>query len=302
MKTVSLIPFPSAKGTSVALGMFDGVHMGHRRIITAAKNKSTERGIPTSVLLFSKSPHGASELLSLEERLDELKKLGVNYAYVYDFEELKDKTPEEFVKNELFERLEAVAVFAGYNYRFGAHASGDADMLMRLCKESGIECGITEEVVFEGESVSSTRIRNLLKNGDIERANAMLTYPYYLSAEVLHGKELGRKLGIPTINQNIAASRAKMAHGIYYTKTIIDEKEYISVSNLGVRPTVEDTENINLETHIIGFNGDLYGKTVRVEFYGKGRSEKCFDGVEALRKAALADCERAVEFFKTRGI
>lgn len=286
------------KGVSVALGMFDGVHMGHRRIITAAKNKSTELGIPSSVLLFSKSPKNAPMLLPLRDRLNEIAKLGIDIAFVYDFDEISHKSPNEFVLDELCGRISAKAVFAGYNYRFGKGAAGDADTLMHLCSEKGMFCGITDEVDFLGESVSSSRIRKLLLNGDIENANKLLTYPYYLCGKVLHGKELGRTIGIPTVNQAFDKEHAEMAKGIYYTKTEIDGKKYISVSNVGVRPTVEDTEQINLETHIIDFDGDLYGKEIKVEFYGKGRSEIRFDTVEELRSEVFLDLERAKEFFK----
>ena len=298
MEIISLAPCSATGGASVALGMFDGVHMGHRRIIFAAKNKGTERGIPTSVLLFSSSPHAAPEILPLCDRLSELKKLGVNYAYVYNFDEIRTLSPEEFVKGELCGKLGAKAVFAGYNYRFGARAAGDSEMLKKLAAECAMECGITEKVEFLGDGVSSTRIRALLREGDIESANALLTYPYYVNSEVLHGKELGRKLGMPTVNQRIESSRTPLARGIYYTKTTVDGKEYISVSNLGVRPTVENTEEINLETHIIGFDGDLYGKTVKVSLYGKGRGEMCFDGVDELRREVERDIERAVNYFK----
>lgn len=298
MKTVSLAPCLSREGgTSVALGMFDGVHMGHRRIITAAKNKSTELGIPTSVLLFSKSPHGAKELLPLCDRLAELEKLGVNFAYVYDFEELCGKSPEAFVSEELSERLGARAAFAGYNYRFGAGAKGDADMLKALCAAHGMECGVTERVEAYGDAVSSTRIRALLECGDIEGANRLLEYPYYLRAEVVHGKALGRRLGIPTVNQKFGNGRVCMARGIYYTKTTIDDKTYLSVSNVGTRPTVEDGGAVNLETHILDFDGDVYGRTAKVEFFGRGRGECRFDSVEELGAEMLRDVERAREFF-----
>ncbi|MBQ9133542.1 MAG: riboflavin biosynthesis protein RibF [Clostridia bacterium] len=299
MKIISLAradDCPNA-GTGVALGMFDGVHMGHRRIITAAKNKSTELGISTSVLLFSSSPHGACELLPLCDRLHEMEKLGVHFAYVYDFEELRDKTPEAFVCDALRDTLHARAVFAGYNYHFGRAAAGDPAALMRLCAENGIECGITERVEALGDAVSSSRIRALLRAGDIETANALLTYPYYLRAPVLHGKALGRRLGLPTINQVLGDAHAPMAHGIYYTKTIVDGCAYLSVSNLGVRPTVEQTECVNVETHILDFDGDLYGKTVTVEFYGKGRGEIQFADVAALREEIARDCERARAYF-----
>lgn len=299
MKIISLARadgLPNA-GTCVALGMFDGVHMGHRRIITAAKNKSTELGISTSVLLFSSSPHGAAELLPLCDRLYEMEKLGVHFAYVYEFAELRDKTPEAFVCGALRDTLHARAAFAGYNYRFGRAAAGDSEALVRLCAENGIECAIAGRVEALGGAVSSSRIRALLQAGDIETANALLTYPYYLRAPVLHGKALGRQLGLPTINQTFGAAHAPMAHGIYYTKTIIDGRAYLSVSNVGVRPTVEHTDSVNLETHILDFDGDLYGRTVTVEFYGRGRSEMQFADVSALQQEIARDCERARTYF-----
>lgn len=297
MKIISLSGATvSPTGTSVALGMFDGVHMGHRRIITAAKNKSTELGISTSVLLFSSSPHGAPMLLPLNDRLEEIRALGVDFAYVYDFAELRDLAPEDFVKEVLTDTLHAKAAFAGYNYHFGKKASGDAEMLCTLCKASGIHCGITEEVDALGAAVSSTRIRQLLQEGDIESVNTLLTYPYYLRETVAHGKALGRKLGLPTINQKFGA-RLIPAHGIYYTKAVIDGVEYPAVSNVGVRPTVEQTDTANLETHILDFDGDLYGKTVTVRFYQKGREEMTFDTVDELKAAVDADCARARAYF-----
>ena len=140
----------------------------------------------------------------------------------------------------------------------------------------------------------------MLEKGDIEAANALLTYPYYVTAPVQHGKALGRTLGMPTINQFFSPSRAPLARGIYYTKTTVDGADYISVSNFGSRPTVESGGRTNLETHIIGFDGDLYGKTVRVTFFGRGREEQRFEDVDSLRREVMLDCERAKEFFKTK--
>ena len=284
--------------TACALGMFDGVHMGHRRIISAAKSISTELGIPTSVLIFSSSPHSAAELLPLSDRLNELKNAGADYAFVYDFEEIRGMSADEFVTDLLCGKLMVKGVAAGYNYRFGKGGLGNDERLLELAKANGIKAIICDKVEALGDSVSSTRIRNLLRLGKIEEANALLTYPYYINAPVLHGKELGRQIGIPTINQEIPSKRAEMQKGIYYTKTYIDGKEYMSVSNLGERPTVESGAVTNLETHILDFTGDLYGKTVKVAFFGKGRDESKFGSVDELRREIMLDCERTREFFK----
>ena len=301
MKIVSLTGKDGCVCPSVfALGMFDGVHMGHRRIISAAKNISTELGVSTAVLIFSSSPRGAREILTLTDRLAELKNAGADFAYVYDFEELRDKSAEDFVNGELCEKLGAKALVAGYNYRFGKGGAGDSDLLCDLAKKNGIKAQICEQVSCLGEPVSSTRIRALLEKGDIETANLLLTYNYYVNESVGHGKALGRTLGLPTINQNFSPSRVLPASGIYYTKTTVGEKDYISVSNIGSRPTVENGGAVNLETHILGFDGDLYGETVKVTFYGRGREEKKFDSVDALQNSVMLDCERAREFFKTK--
>lgn len=296
MKILSLSDRTPTDGTSVALGMFDGVHLGHRRILTAAKNKSTELGISTSVLLFSSSPHGSAPIQTLEERCAAIAACGVDFAYVYDFTELRDLTPEHFVRDVLIGTLGAKAAFAGYNYRFGKQASGDADALLRLCHAAGIFCGITERVDALGESVSSTRIRRLLLRGDMETANTLLASPYTLRAPVTHGKALGRTLGLPTVNQ-FFGDRLVPAHGIYYTKTEIDGKTYLSVTNIGVRPTVEQTDRVNAETHILDFDGDLYGKTVAVRFYKKGRDEAEFSDVATLKAAVENDCAAARRYF-----
>nr|MBQ5811426.1 riboflavin biosynthesis protein RibF [Clostridia bacterium] len=286
------------RATVCALGMFDGVHMGHRRIISAAKSISTELGIPTSVLIFSSSPHGSTELLPLSDRLTELKNAGADYAFVYDFDEIREMSADDFITELLCNELGVKGVAAGYNYRFGKGGNGDDKRLLELAKANGIKATVCEEVDAFGEPVSSTRIRKLLMNGEIEMANRLLTYPYYVNAPVLHGKELGRRIGIPTINQEIPFARAEMQKGIYYTKTYVDGREFLSVSNLGERPTVENTAATNLETHILDFDGDLYGKTIKVAFFGKGRPEQKFESVEELRREIMLDCERAREFFK----
>ena len=285
---------------AVCLGMFDGVHMGHRRIISAAKNISTELGVSTAVLIFSSSPRGAREILALSDRLTELKNAGADFAYVYDFRELCDMSAEDFVNEELCKKLGAKALVAGFNYHFGKGGAGDSNLLCDLARKNGIKAKICEQVSFLGEPVSSTRIRALLEKGDVENANLLLTYNYYVNEPVKHGKALGRTLGMPTINQIFSPSRALLARGTYYTKTSVCGKDYISVSNVGSRPTVENGGTVNLETHILDFDGNLYGETVKVTFYGRGRGEKKFDSVEDLQNSVMLDCEKAREFFKTK--
>lgn len=286
-------------GGCIALGTFDGVHVGHRRILSAAKNKSTERSTHTSVLLFSSSPHGAPELFPMEERLAILRALGIARAYIFDFSELKDFSAEDFVHKILKEKLQATAVFAGFNYHFGAKAAGDAALLSRLCASDGMDCTVIDAVELCGGVVSSTRIRALLAAGEMETVNTLLSYPYYLRAEVVHGRALGRTLGLPTVNQPFSARAAIPAHGVYNTLTVIDGVKYPSVTNVGLRPTVGG-ESVNAETHILDYDGDLYGKTLTVEFYKMVRGERAFPSIESLQKQVESDCDRARRYFAER--
>lgn len=285
-------------GLCIALGMFDGVHLGHRQILAAAKRKSTELGLRAAVLIFSASPHGAPAIYSLDDRLRIFRAFGVETAVIYDFEELRTCPAEDFVNQALFASLHARAVFAGYNYRFGAGAAGDTGCLAKLCAGHGIFCDVVGEVKVHGAPVSSTRIRNLLSAGQVEEANRLLAEPYHLTAPVLHGKALGRTIGLPTVNQAFGRGQLIPKTGIYFTKTIVDGKAYASVSNIGVRPTVERDAPVNLETHLIDFSGDLYGRTVTVEFYHFRREERRFDTVAELTRAIAADRQASFDYFK----
>lgn len=301
MDFVQLAPGVGSEGLSVALGTFDGVHIGHRRIIVAAKNQSTVQGTDTAVLIFSSSPHGAGCILPLRDRLAEFKALGVNLAVVCDFDELKNQSPEDFFDEILVDTLDAKAVFAGYNYRFGAGAAGDTALLCRLSAACGIVCGITPCVEIDGAAVSSSRIRALLVQGDVAEANRLLGYTYYLRGEVLHGKRLGRTLGMPTINQTFDAGCVIPARGVYYTETEIDGVRFPSVSNVGVRPTVSSDGTVDLETHILDYDGDLYGKTVTVRFAARGRAETKFESAETLRDVVKGDIAAARAYFAKEG-
>ena len=259
-------------------------------------------GTDTAVLIFSASPHGAGCILPLDDRLREFRALGVNLAVVCAFDELRALTPEAFVSEILLDKLGAVAVFAGYNYRFGAKAAGDTDRLRALCAAHGIACGVTPCVELCGAPVSSTRIRALLAAGDVETADVLLGYRYYLRGEVLHGKQLGRTLGMPTVNQRFADGCVTPAHGVYYTTAEIDGRIYPAVSNVGTRPTVSAGDAVDLETHILHYSGDLYGKTVTVRFHAHGRAETKFADVAALRDAVMRDIAAAAAYFEREGI
>lgn len=302
MELIHLAPgVGGERGLVVALGTFDGVHIGHRAILSAAKQKSTALGTDLAVLIFSASPHGAACILPLCDRLAEFRALGVNLAAVCDFSELRTLAPTAFVTDILLDRLGAVAVSAGYNYRFGAQAAGDTDLLAAVCAARGVSCAITPCVCLDGAPVSSTRIRALLAAGEVEAADRLLGYRYYLRGEVLHGKQLGRTLGMPTINQRFSDGRVIPAHGVYYTTAEIDGAVFPAVSNVGTRPTVSTDGAVDLETHILHYSGELYGRTVTVRFHARGRVETRFADAQALGTAVMRDIAAAEAYFEREG-
>ena len=279
------LPMPSA--CVLALGSFDGVHLAHRALLSRAK--SLRDGAfadaacgafcflqpPADLLLGNAAP---KHLCTLEQKLEHFASCGIEIAILADFSALQSLSPDAFVKEILQEQCHAVAAVCGFNYRFGKNGKGDANLLGSLMPFTEVQA----EIRMEGDTVSSTRIRSLLTKGDVERAARLLSYSYTLRATVLHGKALGRKLGTPTINQAFPDKALIPSHGVYLTRCRMDGIEKFGVSNVGVRPTVENNAHANCETYLLDFSGDLYGKTVDVSFLKMIRPEIKFSSKEEL--------------------
>ncbi|MDD3192444.1 MAG: bifunctional riboflavin kinase/FAD synthetase [Oscillospiraceae bacterium] len=289
--------------TAVALGFFDGVHQGHRRVIEKAVALAQGQLIP-AVFTFTMDgsgpakKQGAGEITTLEQKIRILKKMGIQEIYAPDFATFRDLSGEVFVRQILKERMHAAEVCCGQDFRFGKGASCDAAALARFCKESGIDCTVLEEVLDGGEAVSSTRVRKAIAAGEMEKAERLLGHRYFLDFPVEHGKALGRKLQFPTINQPIPPQMLLPRLGVYATMAEVDRKMYAGVTNIGVRPTVEQGMAPRAETYLIGFTGDLYGKSVPVAFLSFLRPEQKFDSVEALREQIARDAGKAAEIAK----
>jgi len=291
--------------TILCLGNFDGVHLGHRALIAqTVKRKeeliSTHPTLKSGIWFFRRSPHEiitgekSAHLTSLDEKLKIFSSLGLDVAFIYDYSEIGKFTPERFVSEVLKKECGCIFSVCGYNFRFGLNAAGDASLLSELMNGNA---HTVDNVTFGNAGVCSSEIRRLIAEGNVEEANAMLGRHYSLTAEILHGKQLGRRLGIPTINQKFPSDVAIPQKGIYISKTLIDGTYMPSVSNIGVRPSVENGASINCETYILDFDGDLYGKTVSVEFLKKLRNEIKFDCIEALKAQITKDIERTKEYF-----
>ena len=283
---------------AVALGNFDGVHLGHRRVIEAAVAAAKISGdkIKSAVWCFEQNPKISEDILTPpEEKAEIFRSLGADYVIFEDFYSVCGLSPSEFVLNYLKE-LSAVSVFCGFNFRFGKNAAGNKDTLTELSEKSGISASALPAVEADALPVSSTVIRALIKEGRMEEAEKLLCRPYSVTGEVTHGRHLGNTLGFPTINQNFENGKAVPRHGVYFTETEIDGEIFPSVSNVGVRPTVNG-KHVRLETHVIDFEGDLYGKNVTVKFKKFCRPEKKFSSEEELKSAVLSDVKNAKYHF-----
>ncbi len=285
---------------SVALGYFDGLHIGHKAVISAAKEKA-ENGLCPAVLLFDEHPKKVISgknvpfLLQKDIRERMLTENGVRPLYL-SFAHIKELSPEEFVSHILIEKLGAGAVSCGFNYRFGKNGRGDAKLLKEICEKNGIEVSIVSEVLLDGEEVNSTKIRKAVENGEIEKANKMLGFPFVFSSEIFTGDRRGRLLGAPTINQFLPEGLIIPSFGVYAAKVFFDGNEYIGVANVGSRPTF-DGVSVRSETYIIGYSGNLYGKNVEVELYKFIRKEKKFPDADSLKAQIASDIRATEQYF-----
>ncbi len=287
--------------TAVALGLFDGVHLGHRAVIGAVVQQK-KHGLTPAVFTFSTHQSTPSSKGSLSyictdtDRLSILESLGVEIVFMPDFEDIKDQSAYDFVHDILKCRFNAGFVSCGFNFHFGAKGVGNIDILQNECLSSGIALHITDPMTYGGDPISSSRIRNLLLEGKIEQANILLGAPYFISGEVIHGFSVGHEIGFPTANQAIQPNRIVPRHGVYATLTEIDGKTYHSVTNIGLKPTIAKIDSPLSETHIIGYDGDLYGKNIKVIFRSFLRPEQKFSGLDALKDQIARDKQCSLDF------
>ena len=279
----------------ICLGNFDGVHFAHRTLLREAKRLKREKltDAKCGVLCFQKpscdyfSQNPPKHLTTLEQKLQFFADEEMDFALVIDFEAIKDLSPEAFVNDILIGQCACIATVCGYNYRFGKGGVGNYALLQQLFTSTN---AIVVPAVYQnGDTVSSTRIRELLKLGKIEEANTLLTTPFSISAPVERGKGLGRHLGAPTFNQTPPKELLIPARGVYLTRCTVDSQTYYGLTNIGTHPTVDIDAPLNLETHLLEFEGDLYEKELRIEFLDYIRPEQCFESKEALQKQIQQD-------------
>lgn len=275
---------------AAALGYFDGVHIGHRRVLSAAAAAAAQNGWESGVFTFvfegANTLKGAG-ILQTQERRRRMEELGLDYYYCPAYEQFKDFSPEEFVDEVLVQKMHAAAVFTGDNFTFGKGGKGNVALLHRLCEERGISHTVVDMQSEDGTLVSSTRIRQLLEQGETEHANRLLGEPYAVTLPVENGQKIGGgKLGFPTINQVYPTGMLMPRQGVYISAAWVNGVRYAAATGLGTRPTVGG-ENVTCESFLLDFSGDLYGREVRLELLSYLEPTRRYENLDQLK-----DCIR----------
>ena len=281
------------ESTIFALGFFDGVHLGHQALLKACRELAQQHSCQAGVVTFTAHPDalvfGKAPVLltTTEDRKRLLQTYGVKIVRELPFDkEIMSTHWSDFLTQLV--AAGAKGFVCGEDFRFGAGGNGTAKKLAAFCESRNLPCAIVPEQVLEGERISSTRIRKLLEQGDLQAANRLLGHPHILSGVVVEGKQLGRTLGFPTANLPLPGGILVPKCGVYATKVTVGENVYPAVTNVGIRPTVKG-KGVNAECHLLDFAGDLYGKEITVAFYDFLRPEQKFDSLEELKAQITAD-------------
>lgn len=281
---------------SLALGYFDGVHLGHKAVILSAVNFAHKNGNKSAVITFKDHPccffYGVCPkyILTREDRLSHLEVLGVDYVYILDFNaKLCMLSAQDYLKNVLIDNFSPKSISTGFNHYFGAKKSGGVDLLTQMQSVYGYKYFEVPPQKIGKDTISSTVIRDALSKGQIANANEMLGYNFTISGEVIKGQQLGRKIGFRTANLMYPPELIDLTFGVYSVIVHYQNAVYRGITNFGIRPTVSNTNQCSLETHILDFDRDIYGENIAVEFLKMIRLEKKFASIEELKKQIKDD-------------
>ena len=299
----SLEEIKNVEACCVALGNFDGVHVGHQALISRAVEKARKLGLKSGVFTFSTHPKNlipgqkpVKNIIYQEEKAALLEKLGVDYLFNIEFtKEIMRTPPEDYIRMFLVEKFNAKEVFCGFNYRYGFKAAGDGNLLRACGIKYGFNVNQIEPVIIDGDVVSSTLIRGLIMAGEMDECEKYLGRNYDIGGEVVVGNRLGKTIGFPTSNIMLDESMVLPPNGVYVTYCLYNGIKYPSITNVGVKPTIGEFKK-NMETHIFNFDKELYGKHIKIEFLKKTRDEVKFRSVEELSAQIEKDCNQAREY------
>ena len=300
------LEFELNSDTAVAIGKFDGMHLGHRKLLEAVLEKK-KQGLLACVLTFDPSPavfFGFSdgyELNTKEEKWALFEKLGVDVLVEFPMRvETAKMSPKDFVEDILVKRMHTKWMIAGTDVSFGDKGAGDAKLLEQLSTVYDYDLVTIDKVQYEGEDISSTRIRKCLEKGQIDYVTRLLGAPYSISGTVIHGKALGRKMGMPTVNILPAENKLMPPCGVYFSQVHMDGKVYPAISNIGYKPTVNKERVLGVETYLYDFDEDIYEKEISVSLLSYKRPEKQFATIDDLKRQMEEDIRAGKEFHMSK--
>jgi len=304
----SLDAYPSHKPAAVTIGSFDGVHLGHHKVLNDLKSIAKKNGEQSVVISFEPHPRmffkPDSEmklLTTTPEKIDLLDKQGIDYLILQKFDEnFANQSPETYIKN-LVEKPHMKNLLIGYDHRFGKNRAGNFEMIQSMEDKFGYKTHKIAPLLIENEEVSSTKIRQALQEGNIDKANKFLGYPYFIEGRVVAGNQLGRELGFPTANIDFDFSKKILPkQGVFVVKSIIDNQPVYGMMNLGLRPTINGQKLI-MEVHFFDFDKDIYGHNIQVSFLKRLRDEQKFDSLDALKQQLKTDAKASKGFLDSLG-
>lgn len=290
--------------TAITLGKFDGLHTGHQYLFECLY-KRKEENLKTVVFTFDRPPRNEIEhcehdvLSTTEEKAYLFEQSGVDYFVEFPFtKEVMEMEAEDFILF-LYQKLSMRVVIVGTDFRFGHNRRGDYHMLQQFGKQYGFEVQVVEKKQYKGEDISSSLIRQEISAGRLEIANELLGYPYFVSGEVLYGNQIGRKIGFPTVNLVPQQEKKLPPFGVYAVSVEINKVKYNAIANVGVKPTIDKISPAGVEAYIFDFDGDLYGKNIKVSFLHCVRKELHFQSLEDLKQQINTDINNVLNYFKS---
>jgi riboflavin kinase/FMN adenylyltransferase len=295
--------------TVLTLGVFDGLHLGHQKIMETVSTRARAADAVATAITFDPHPRSVLHpdsapplLQTLDQRLANFKILGIEQAIVIHFTpEFAAQDAELFLKRIVLERLQAKEIYLGHGFAFGRGRGGNIDLLRRMSEQFGFAADEVPEVRLRGIRISSSGIRQLLKDGRVNLARRMLGRPYGIEGVIIRGDRRGHTIGFPTANLK-PQNRVVPKYGVYATATLIDGRWRKGVTNIGVRPTFESESDPSIETHIFDFDGNLYGSVLRVRFLHRIRNERKFNGIDELKAQIEKDVRTAKRYFSREGV
>jgi riboflavin kinase/FMN adenylyltransferase len=301
--------FRIEKPTIVTIGTFDGVHLGHQKILQRLSEIKAETGLQTLVLTFEPHPRKVLfpnqrdlRLLTLvDEKLDLLRSFGVDVAVVYPFSrQFSELASDVYIREILCSQLKTRKLVIGYDHRFGKGRTGDIHVLRQAAKENGFEVEEISARDIDSIAISSTKIRKALEEGKLDLAAEFLGHPYFLNAQVIQGKQLGRSIGYPTANLKTAEEKLIPRNGVYFVKLEVEGQWHFGMLNIGTNPTTDRDDSVKIEVHLFDFDRTIYFRSVRLQFIRRLRDEKNFKGLEELTAALDEDKKNCLLLMNVR--